>query len=81
MHRVSFDFEGFRILGGAVVLAYVFSFAIQAVDQWSKAVDLRRGKFRSLPGPGLSSPRFCDLRSRSRAVPCGGFGAEKGDSD
>jgi len=40
-------------LGGAVVLASVISSAIQVADQWSKAVVLRLGKFRSLQGPGL----------------------------
>jgi len=53
MHRVSADFEGLWILGGAVVLASVISSAIQVADQWSKAVVLRLGKFRSLQGPGL----------------------------
>ena len=43
MHRVSADFEGFWILGGAVVLADVLSSAIQAADQCSKAVVLRLG--------------------------------------
>ena len=53
MHRNSADFEALWILGGAVVLAYVVSSAIQVADQWSKAVVLRLGKFRSLQGPGL----------------------------
>jgi len=53
MHRVSADFEGLWTLGGAVVLASVISSAIQVADQWSKAVVLRLGKFRSLQGPGL----------------------------
>jgi regulator of protease activity HflC (stomatin/prohibitin superfamily) len=53
MHRVSADFKGLWILGGAVVLACVVSSAIQVADQWSKAVVLRLGKFRSLQGPGL----------------------------
>jgi regulator of protease activity HflC (stomatin/prohibitin superfamily) len=52
-YRVSADFEGLWILGGAVVLAFVASSAIQVADQWSKAVVLRLGKFRSLQGPGL----------------------------
>ena len=39
--------------GRAVVLASVISSAIQVADQWSKAVVLRLGKFRSLQGPGL----------------------------
>ena len=53
MHRVSADFEALWILGGALVLASVISSAIQVADQWSKAVVLRLGKFRSLQGPGL----------------------------
>ena len=53
MYRRSPDFEGLWILGGALVLAFVFSSAIQVADQWSKAVVLRLGKFRSLQGPGL----------------------------
>jgi regulator of protease activity HflC (stomatin/prohibitin superfamily) len=53
MYRVSADYKGLWILGGAVVLAYVVSSAIQVADQWSKAVVLRLGNFRSLQGPGL----------------------------
>jgi regulator of protease activity HflC (stomatin/prohibitin superfamily) len=53
MHRVSADFEGAAILGVAVVLAFVVSSAVQVADQWSRAVVLRIGKFRSLQGPGL----------------------------
>ncbi|MGA8101700.1 MAG: slipin family protein [Candidatus Acidiferrales bacterium] len=52
-YRVSADFEGLWILGGAIVLAFIASSAIQVADQWSKAVVLRLGKFRSLQGPGL----------------------------
>jgi regulator of protease activity HflC (stomatin/prohibitin superfamily) len=51
--RISPDFKGLWILGGAVVLASFASSAIQVADQWSKAVVLRLGKFRSLKGPGL----------------------------
>jgi len=40
-------------MGAAVVLAFIVSSAIQVADQWSKAVVLRLGKFRSLQGPGL----------------------------
>ncbi len=47
------QFEGLGILGGAVVLAFFVSSAIQVADQWSKAVVLRLGRFRSLEGPGL----------------------------
>ena len=46
-------FESLWILSGAVVLAFFVSSAIQVADQWSKAVVLRLGKFRSLEGPGL----------------------------
>jgi regulator of protease activity HflC (stomatin/prohibitin superfamily) len=53
LHGVLTDVEGLSILGGAVVLAAVVSVATQVADQWSKAVVLRLGKFRSLQGPGL----------------------------
>ena len=39
--------------GRRLVLASFVSSAIQVADQWSKAVVLRLGKFRSLQGPGL----------------------------
>ena len=54
MHR---DFQPTSRLYGfwaaPLVLAFVVSSAIQVADQWSKAVVLRLGKFRSLQGPGL----------------------------
>jgi regulator of protease activity HflC (stomatin/prohibitin superfamily) len=53
MFRVSPDFRGLWILGGAIFFAFFVSSAIQVADQWSKAVVLRLGKFRSLKGPGL----------------------------
>jgi regulator of protease activity HflC (stomatin/prohibitin superfamily) len=53
MHRVSADFQALWILGGALVVGFAASSAIQVADQWSKAVVLRLGKFRSLQGPGL----------------------------
>jgi regulator of protease activity HflC (stomatin/prohibitin superfamily) len=53
MHRASADVAAFGILGIAVVLGLIVSSAIQVADQWSKAVVLRLGKFRSLQGPGL----------------------------
>jgi regulator of protease activity HflC (stomatin/prohibitin superfamily) len=53
MYRVSRDFKDLWILGGAVLIASFASSAIQVADQWSKAVVLRLGKFRSLQGPGL----------------------------
>jgi hypothetical protein len=52
-HREAADFVAYWILAGAVVLAFSASSAIQVADQWSKAVVLRLGKFRSLQGPGL----------------------------
>ena len=53
VHRVSPGLLSFLTMGAAVVLAFIFSSAIQVADQWSKAVVLRLGKFRSLQGPGL----------------------------
>jgi regulator of protease activity HflC (stomatin/prohibitin superfamily) len=53
VYRLSGEFEGAAILGAAVPLALVVSSAVQVADQWSKAVVLRLGKFRSLQGPGL----------------------------
>jgi regulator of protease activity HflC (stomatin/prohibitin superfamily) len=53
MHSRSADFAAIGILVVSVVLAYAISSAIQVADQWSKAVVLRLGKFRSLEGPGL----------------------------
>jgi regulator of protease activity HflC (stomatin/prohibitin superfamily) len=52
-YRVSGDFTSLWIVGGALVLASLLASAIQVADQWSKAVVLRLGKFRSLEGPGL----------------------------
>lgn len=51
VHRVSPGFVASLNLGAAVVLAFIVSSAIQVADQWSKAVVLRLGKFRSLQGP------------------------------
>ncbi len=53
MHRESADFTAIGILAVSFVLAFAVSSAIQVADQWSKAVVLRLGKFRSLEGPGL----------------------------
>ena len=53
IHRRSEDFEALSILAVGIVLAFIASSAIQVADQWSKAVVLRLGKFRSLEGPGL----------------------------
>jgi regulator of protease activity HflC (stomatin/prohibitin superfamily) len=52
-HGVLADFQGLSILAAAVVLASVVSSATQVANQWSRAVVLRLGKFRSLQGPGL----------------------------
>jgi regulator of protease activity HflC (stomatin/prohibitin superfamily) len=53
MHSVSNNVVGIWIIGSACVLAFFFSSAVQVADQWSRAVVLRLGKFRSLEGPGL----------------------------
>jgi regulator of protease activity HflC (stomatin/prohibitin superfamily) len=53
MHMASADFAAIGILAVSFVLAYAISSAIQVADQWSKAVVLRLGKFRSLEGPGV----------------------------
>jgi regulator of protease activity HflC (stomatin/prohibitin superfamily) len=53
MHSASADFAAIAILAISFVLAYAISSAIQVADQWSKAVVLRLGKFRSLEGPGV----------------------------
>jgi regulator of protease activity HflC (stomatin/prohibitin superfamily) len=52
-YRVSGGAEALAILGATFVVAFFISSAIQVADQWSKAVVLRLGKFRSLQGPGL----------------------------
>jgi hypothetical protein len=54
MHSISNNVQGIWIIGGAIVLAFIFSSAVQFADQWSRAVVLRLGKFRSLEGPGLA---------------------------
>jgi regulator of protease activity HflC (stomatin/prohibitin superfamily) len=53
MHSVSNNLAGIWIIASALVLASFFSSATQVADQWSRAVVLRLGKFRSLEGPGL----------------------------
>jgi len=52
-HMASADIAAIGILAVSFVLACVISSAIQVEDQWSKAVVLRLGKFRSLEGPGV----------------------------
>jgi regulator of protease activity HflC (stomatin/prohibitin superfamily) len=53
MYRASAGIEALGVLGCALILASFVSSGIQVADQWSKAVVLRLGKFRSLQGPGL----------------------------
>lgn len=52
-HGAAGNTASIAVLCTAVVLAFIISSAIQVADQWSKAVVLRLGKFRSLEGPGL----------------------------
>jgi regulator of protease activity HflC (stomatin/prohibitin superfamily) len=52
-YRVSAGLVGLVVLGCAFILAIFISSGIQVADQWSRAVVLRLGKFRSLQGPGL----------------------------
>jgi regulator of protease activity HflC (stomatin/prohibitin superfamily) len=52
-HMASADVAAIAILAVSFVLACVIFSAIQVADQWSKAVVLRLGKFRSLEGPGV----------------------------
>ena len=53
LHSASADVAAIFVLVCAVVLAYIAAAGIKVADQWSKAVVLRLGKFRSLEGPGL----------------------------
>ncbi len=53
MYRASAGIGALGVLGCALILASFVSSGIQVADQWSKAVVLRLGKFRSLQGPGL----------------------------
>jgi len=52
-HRASADTTAIVVLVCAFVIAYIAASAVRVADQWSKAVVLRLGKFRSLEGPGL----------------------------
>jgi len=52
-YRVSAGLEALTVMGCALILAIFISSGIQVADQWSRAVVLRLGKFRSLQGPGL----------------------------
>jgi regulator of protease activity HflC (stomatin/prohibitin superfamily) len=53
IHRAGSEFGGAAVLVLAFVCAALISASIRVADQWSKAVVLRLGKFRSLEGPGL----------------------------
>ncbi len=53
LHSASADAAAIVTLALTLVLAYIATSAIKVADQWSKAVVLRLGKFRSLEGPGL----------------------------
>lgn len=52
-YRASANETAIVVLACFLVLGYISSSAIKVADQWSKAVVLRLGKFRSLEGPGL----------------------------
>ena len=67
-HLAANNAASIGIFSAAIVLAFIVSSAIQVADQWSKAVVLRLGKFRSLEGPGLfeeSRPRCSRLPERN----------------
>jgi regulator of protease activity HflC (stomatin/prohibitin superfamily) len=53
LHQTATDSAAITAFGCFMVLAYIVAAAIKVADQWSKAVVLRLGKFRSLEGPGL----------------------------
>jgi len=53
VYRTSGSLNALGIGGIGLILAWFVSSGIQVADQWSKAVVLRLGKFRSLQGPGL----------------------------
>lgn len=80
LHIASADVAAIFTLACAAVVAYIAASAIKVADQWSKAVVLRLGKFRSLEGPGLfliipiveSIPYWIDTR-----VLASSFKAEK----
>lgn len=63
MHTISNNVQGIWITGGAFVLTFIFSSAVQVADQWSRAVALRLGKFRSLVGPGLAKAAESYMRT------------------
>jgi regulator of protease activity HflC (stomatin/prohibitin superfamily) len=53
LHRTGTDTLAGAVLVVAVLCAIIVSSAVRVADQWSKAVVLRLGKFRSLDGPGI----------------------------
>jgi regulator of protease activity HflC (stomatin/prohibitin superfamily) len=53
LHRTGSDTLALLAAGVDILLAAAISSAIRVADQWSKAVVLRLGEFRSLEGPGL----------------------------
>lgn len=52
LHSTSVNVTSMGIMGCAIVLASIISASVQIADQWSRAIVLRLGKFRSLEGPG-----------------------------
>jgi regulator of protease activity HflC (stomatin/prohibitin superfamily) len=53
LYSASSNVAAVFVLACSLVLAYIAASGIKVADQWSKAVVLRLGKFRSLEGPGL----------------------------
>jgi regulator of protease activity HflC (stomatin/prohibitin superfamily) len=53
LHAASANIAAIFTLACAVLLAYIAASGVKVADQWSRAVVLRLGKFRSLEGPGL----------------------------
>ena len=53
LHAASLDLLAGCVLACALLAAWFISAGVQVADQWSRAVVLRLGKFRSLQGPGL----------------------------
>jgi regulator of protease activity HflC (stomatin/prohibitin superfamily) len=53
LYSASSNVAAIVVLVCSAVLAYIAAAGIKVADQWSKAVVLRLGKFRSLEGPGL----------------------------
>ena len=53
LYSASSNVAAIVVLVCSAVLAYFAAAGVKVADQWSKAVVLRLGKFRSLEGPGL----------------------------